>query len=67
MTFQICDGKINYSINNTGTTEYPSRKKKNEIGFKPVSVNINQNTFQMYQMLNFKLSEVLKILEKNMV
>ena len=32
-----------------------------------LSVNINQNTFQMYQMLNFKLSEVLKILEKNMV
>lgn len=32
-----------------------------------LSVNINQNTFPVNQMLNFKLSEGLKILEKNMV
>lgn len=57
MAFQICDEKINYSINNTGTTGYPWRKKWNEIDSNLcLSVDINQNIFQMDQMLNFKLS-----------
>lgn len=60
MVFQICDEKRYYSIYNLGTTGYPFRKIKLVPNFSV----LNQNTFQMDQIVQYKISVTIKMLEE---
>lgn len=65
MTSQICGEIIYYSIHYIGATGYPSRKKNKIKLDSNLSLSINQNTFQVDQILKCKIKGTTKMLEKN--